>query len=445
MTTQIDRRDFLRMTTATGASLALTPSLFAQAGDGASKPLNVALLGAGAQGEMLVDACIKMGPDSSIQFKAVCDIWEDLNLRRIVRLLQRYDHAAKGYTDYRKMLGDIDDLDAVLIATPDFRHAEHTTACLKAGLHVYCESPMSHTIEGARQMVQAARDTGKLLQIGRQRRSNPRYQHCRNQLLETARIVGRLTAANAQWHLSSRSDRGWSRRRALEPETLKEHGFESMHQFKNWMWYKGLGAGPAVIFGVHQLDVLNWFLGTPPRSITARGGTCYMDPETHTQYDTVMAVLEYQTEAGVIFASFETVMTNGYGGHFEAFMGDQGTLELSESASRGGVYRDPDAPDWGKWVRLNLLQTPDEEKKKDSSAVIDVADTTPPAKYEIPVAVTAPYHQPHLKNFFDAIRGQAELTCPAELAYPAVVTALKVNEAVEAGRTIELTADSFKV
>ncbi len=445
MTTHIDRRDFLRMTTAAGVSLALTPSLFAQAGDGGAKPLNVALLGAGAQGEVLVDACVKMGLDSGIRFKAVCDIWEDLNLRRVVRLLERYDHEVKDYTDYRQMLQEAGDLDAVLIATPDFQHAEQTIACLKAGLHVYCEAPMSNTIEDARKMVQAARDSGKLLQIGRQRRSHARYQHCRNQLLDTAQILGRLTAANAQWHLSGRSDRGWSKRRALDPETLKKHGFESMHQFKNWMWYKGLGAGPVVDFGVHQIDVLNWFLGTTPKSITARGGTYYMDKETHNQYDTVMAILEYETEAGIICASYETLVTNGYGGHYEVFMGDQGALELSESTSRGGVYRDPEAPDWAKWVRLNLLRAPGEEKKADSSAVIDIADTTPPAKYDIPVAVTSPYHQPHLKNFFDAVRGQAELTCPAELAYSATVTALKINEAVEKGQTIELTPDLFKV
>ena len=73
------------------------------------------------------------------------------------------------------MLSDEKDLDAVIIATPDFWHAEQTIACLKAGLHVYCEKEMSNTLEGARKMVQAAKQTGKLLQIGHQRRSNPRY------------------------------------------------------------------------------------------------------------------------------------------------------------------------------------------------------------------------------------------------------------------------------
>ena len=70
----------------------------------------------------------------------------------------------------------------IIVATPDFWHAPHTIDCLKAGKHVYCEKEMSNTLEGARSMVMAQRETGKLLQIGHQRRSNPRsarrWRHC---------------------------------------------------------------------------------------------------------------------------------------------------------------------------------------------------------------------------------------------------------------------------
>ena len=100
------------------------------------------------------------------------------------------------------MLDKEKDLQAVIIATPDFWHSEHTVACLKAGLHVYCEKEMSNTLEGARKMVQAAKETGKLLQIGHQRRSNPRYLHCYNKLLKEAGILGRITTINGQWNRS---------------------------------------------------------------------------------------------------------------------------------------------------------------------------------------------------------------------------------------------------
>ena len=446
MTAQIDRRRFLYSTLATGAGLALSPAARAQAGSDEPEPINIALLGAGTQGEVLLTTCVKMGDDSGIQFKAVCDLWEDLNLSRTVRLLARYGCEANAYTDYREMLAQAKDLDAVLIATPDFCHAEQTIACLKAGLHVYCEAPMAPTIDGARKMVKAAAQTDKLLQIGQQRRSNPRYMHCQAKLLETVGILGKLTAVNAQWHLPARPDRGWSRRRALDAATLEAHGYASMHQFKNWMWYRKTGAGPLVDYGVHQLDVINWLLGAAPKTVTARGGTHYYDAETHEWHDTVMAVLEYETKAGTVCASYEVLCTNGYGGHVEAILGDQGTLELSESSARGGVYRDPEAPDWNKWVRLGLLSRPEDQPKPPGSPTsIDVAETTPPAKYEIPVTVEVPYHQPHLANFFAAIRGQAELNCPAAVAYPATVTALKINEAIAKGQTLTLGPDTFAI
>jgi predicted dehydrogenase len=219
-----------------------------------------------------------------------------------------------------------------------------------------------------------------------------------------------------------------------------------MHQLKNWMWYKGLGGGPVVDFGVHQIDVINWFLGSLPKTVTARGGTHYYDPETHEWPDTAMAILEYETEEGPISVSYETLFTNGYGGHVEVFMGDQGTLELSESIGRGGLYRDPEAPDWSKWVRLGLLsELGAEGKPQPTSTNIDVQETTPPARYDIPITVDVPYHQPHLVNFFDAIRGQAGLNCSAETAYPGTVAALKINEAIEKKQTLEFGPDAFRV
>jgi predicted dehydrogenase len=132
----MNRRSFLYSTAAIGTGLALSAPGARAANNGSPGDINVALLGAGAQGEVLLNACIKMGAESGFHFRAVCDIWEDLNLRRVVSLLGRYGHEVKGYTDYRTMLDEQKQLNAVIIATPDFCHAEQAEACLKAGLHV---------------------------------------------------------------------------------------------------------------------------------------------------------------------------------------------------------------------------------------------------------------------------------------------------------------------
>ena len=174
------------------------------------------------------------------------------------------------------------DLDAVIIATPDFCHAEQTVACLKAGLPVYCEKEMSNTLEGAKQMVLAAKETGKLLQIGHQRRSNPQIYSLQGKALWMKRkLLGRITTINGQWNRAVQIDLGVPPKYAIDQAVLEKYGFKSMKQFRNWRWYKGLGGGPVVDLGSHQIDVYNWFLGANPKAVVASGGTDYYDKETH--------------------------------------------------------------------------------------------------------------------------------------------------------------------
>jgi len=164
--TEINRRHFLQTTAAAGASLMISPMAKAQDVPKGSDDLNIALIGTGAQGQVLLNACLKI---PNIRFKAVCDIWTDYNQKRAFRLLKKYGHDLNAYEDYRKLLANEKDLDGVIIATPDFWHARHTIATLRAGHHVYCEKEMANTLDDAKKMVRAARETDKLLQIGHQR------------------------------------------------------------------------------------------------------------------------------------------------------------------------------------------------------------------------------------------------------------------------------------
>ncbi|HEX2311803.1 MAG TPA: Gfo/Idh/MocA family oxidoreductase, partial [Vicinamibacterales bacterium] len=82
--------------------------------------VNMALLGAGAQGQILTDAMLRI---PGLRFRAVCDIWTEYNQRRVVNSLKRFKHEANAYEDYREMLDKEKELDAVVIATPDFWHA----------------------------------------------------------------------------------------------------------------------------------------------------------------------------------------------------------------------------------------------------------------------------------------------------------------------------------
>ena len=416
------------------------------AAQGGAADLNVALLGVGAQGDVLLNSMLKI---PGLRFRAVCDIWSEYNLRRAANLLKKYGHEVNSYEDYRDMLDKETNLDAVIIATPDFWHAEHTVACLQAGLHVYCEKEMSNTLEGARRMVQAARATGKLLQIGHQRRSNPRYIFTHDVLLRELNLLGRMVTAGGQWNRSAAPDLGWPKKYEIPAGRLRQYGFNSMHQFTNWRWYKNLGGGPIVDLGSHQIDVFSWFLGVNPKSVMASGGTDYYDPATHEWYDTVLAIYEYETPRGTVRAHYKTQTTNGSLGYYEQFMGDQGTLVLSESSQIGAVYREKTrAGSWDEWVRKGYLGEPKIiETRADDTArdSLDVRETISPDEHKIALSFFDPYHKPHLENFFNAVRGHATLNCPAQTGYESAVAVLKVNEAVEAKRTLYFTPEEFHV
>jgi len=439
----IDRRDFLKTTAAAGLALS-SRSLGASAGG--TNDLRVALVGAGNQGMVLLESCQKI---PGIRITALCDIWKEYRQKYVSGRLRIYGHEHTAYVDLREMLDkEKGRLDAAIIATPDFWHADHATACLNAGLHVYCEKEMSNTLEDARRIVVAARASGKLLQVGHQRRSNPRYRFSYQKLLREASLLGRITTVNGQWNRSRQDPLTMPAKYNMAPATLEKYGYRSMEQFLNWRWYRGLGGGPIVDLGSHQIDIFNWFLGARPASVIASGGTDYYGKDTHEWYDTVMAVYEYPMPTGTVRAHYQTITTNGFGGYYELFLGDQGSLEISESGARAKVYRDvANAPDWGSLVKRGLLMAPTEDPKPPPlpGVVLDVRETAPPPSYALPVQSLKLYHQPHLENFFDAIRGRAKLTCPAEAGYETAVTVLKVNEAVEAGRRLVFEPGDFEI
>ena len=435
----MNRRDFLQTGLVAGAGAVLVRSRTSPAqGDSTTGDLNVAVIGAGTQGRVLISAALKI---PRLRFRAVCDIWE-YSRGYARRYLKKRGHEVKAYVDYRDMLAKEKGLDAAIVATPDFMHAEHANACLAAGLHVYCEKMMSNTPDKARSMVAAARKTGKLLQIGHQRRSNPRYLHAWDRIVRPGKMLGRLTNANAQWNRAVGGDLGCPRKYVIDAATLKRYGYASMREFRNWRWFKKYGGGPVSDLGSHQIDVFNWFFGCDPSSVMAGGGRDYYTDREW--YDNVMAIYEYKTPRGLARAFYQVLTTTSAGGGYtEMFMGTKGALKISENPRWTRVYREAVAEDWTPWVKQGIVRSLARPETKPADTVVDVRETADVGAYDLPVKLSKPIHQPHLENFLDAVRGKGKLNCPADLAFKSEAAVFKVNEAVEAERKLPFKPDDF--
>ena len=463
----LSRRDFLSTSAKLGAVIASAPYISRAAEVGAARngdTVNVAIIGCGVEGTILYNAA-KNIPD--IRFVAVCDIWP-YNLTSTERRLKAFKQDVKPFEDYREMLATVKELDAVVIATPDFMHAEHTNAALKAGKHVYCEKLMSNTVAGARSMVQTARETKKLLQIGHQRRSNPRYLHARDKVVRDARLLGRITNISGQWHRAVTDDFGVPKNQEMSAEKLAKYGYASMHEYRNWRWFKKYAGGVVSDLGAHQIDVYNWMLGANPRMCIASGGVDYY--KTHEWYDNAIGIYEYPTKEGIVRATYEVLTTTSAGGGYhEYFMGDEGALKMSENPKFTKLYREARAPEWDQFVTQKLISRPDSgegataglkpwDKPRQRLAIpskvpvgasaggpakVDVRETAQLSAWDMPVTLDKAIHQPHLENFFDAMRKGASLNCPGESAFATTVTVLKVNEAIAAQKMLTFAPTDF--
>jgi predicted dehydrogenase len=441
--TTMKRRDFIgaMATAGTGLLLGSAHESEGQAAP-ASQQIDLALIGYGGQGRNLADTALLI---PGVRFRAICDIWP-YRLQYGANRMKQYRQNVNVYSDYRRMLAKEKDLTAVLIATPDFVHAEQTNACLKAGLHVYCESMMADTLEAARTMVLTARQTARLLQIGYQRRSHPCYRHVAEKLLRDARLLGRITQVQTRWSLRDGEMKGWPQRQALSDEALKTYGYASMKQFRNWVWFRRYGPGLAAGLLAHQIDAITWLLKATPTSVLAAGGVDG-SPERET-FDNLTLLCAYPSGSGVVRACGQVLTDTRADGvaHCEQICGTEGTLRTSENPAWTAVYRDPDAAEWDEWVRRNLLvRAGHEPERPPSSGDQVVRETRQVEPYGLPPLLTTPPLQPHLANFMDAIRGKVALHCPAEAAFRTQVIVHKAIAALRSRHAVDLTAKDFAV
>lgn len=184
-------------------------------------------------------------------------------------------HPVSCYGDCAEML-DSQDLDAVVIATPNWTHEEISRQAFGAGVHVLCEKPLAATVDSAEAILAAARRAGRVLQVGFQRRYSPIYQR-----LHALLTAGDLGDPVLMWSQAFRGD--WADRTVIDGDMGRV----------NWRHQQRLSGGSLLEECCHDIDICNWLARSTPRRVTAvGGGAVFADRDT---IDHANVLIEYDS------------------------------------------------------------------------------------------------------------------------------------------------------
>ncbi|MFH1919377.1 MAG: Gfo/Idh/MocA family oxidoreductase [Planctomycetota bacterium] len=311
---------------------------------GANDRIRLGFIGVANRGGQLMSAFLK---HEDMEIAALCDVSKSTLEKANARLSGK----AATYGDFREMIGR-DDIDAVVIATPDHWHAIQTIAACDAGKDVYVEKPLSITVHEGRRMVEAARRNDRVVTVGLHRRSSSLYAGAA-QLVGSGGL-GKVTVCRA-YHRSNMFPLGIGRAEPTDPPPdldwdmwLGPRPAEpyratiAPYKFRWWMLYSSQTANN----GVHFLDAMRWMTGdVAPTSISAIGGRYAVDDD-RTIPDTLRVTFEFPAGRLFVFGMFETSgnRTLARGGYFE-IRGTQGSMYCSDQSyevvpERGGQFQD---------------------------------------------------------------------------------------------------------
>jgi predicted dehydrogenase len=305
------RRNFLKA----AAGCAAVPALARSSGKltprvlGANDRIQVAVIGNGGRGAGVIEAFHKLGQDKNIcQVVGVCDTWQ----RRVSNGARKY--GCPGTLDWREVVGR-PDVDAVVVATPDHWHARIAIAAMERGKDVYVEKPMCHTVDEARQMVEAAKRTGRIVQVGSQTTAGDQWKKAKKAIADG--MIGPVIMSQGSYHRNSLEGE-WNWRidpqagprgqgddyidwkTWLGPAPRREWDAERFFRFRKFWDYSG---GIATDLFYHVIAPLNLCWPEPqfPYRVMASGGIyAYKDREVP---DTFHLMAEYRQGHSLVLSS----------------------------------------------------------------------------------------------------------------------------------------------
>src|SRR5690554_83306 len=439
------RREFIKKSVLTTAGLSTLGAVGFSAKSygriiGANDKVNVGIVGFSSRcRSSLIPSMLDHSKELNFEFTAVSDIW---NRRRDEAVAYVKEKAGNTIATARnnEELYDRKDVDAVIISTADFQHALMCKEAVEASRDVYVEKPFAETMEDNRAAREAVERTGKIVQVGSQRRSAPNY-HAANDYIRSGKF-GDIVMVEMSWNVNQpgrwrlpqltkeirEQDTDWKRflmNRPYEPWDPRKY----LEYRLFWPYSSGIPDQ----WMAHQIDTVHWFTGLDhPRSVAANGGI-YLWKDGRKNFDTMTAVFDYgpldDPSSGfqVVYSSRQT---NSAGDVKEYYFSNGGMLNLDKNTitPEGGLTEEHAAA-----MGMEPFQLPTTTLTSAEAAVTSAATGADPMT------------SAHMRNWMECVRSRQRPNADIEAAYNHSVALCMTIAALHTGKRVTFDATAKDV
>jgi predicted dehydrogenase len=427
------RRTFIRQASIAGAGVMLAKTGFSAKSYnriiGANDRVRVGVVGFSDRHKSShIPSFMNHYKELNFEVVAVSDIWNKRREEGAAIWKQKMNNDVKAYRNNEEMYG-AKAVDAVFMSTADFQHARHCAEAVRAGCDVYCEKPFAETMEDARFALKAVKETGKIVQIGSQRRSGANY-HAADDFIKSGQF-GPITMVELKWNVNQpgrwrrpellnvlkEQDTDWKRWLMNRPyEAFDPRKYLEFRLF--WPYSSGLPGQ----WMSHQIDTVHWFSGLKhPRSVTANGGI-YMWKDGRRNWDTITAAFDYgpaNDPSSGFQVTFASRMHNGDDDPSEIYYSNGGELNLmTNKVTPTGGLTEKMAKAMN--MQANLLPT---ISLKNTEKVVTSANTGGDV-----------LTSNHVRNWMECVRSRKQPNAPVEAGYSHAIALIMTNAAAHTGQ-----------
>ncbi|MBI3696412.1 MAG: Gfo/Idh/MocA family oxidoreductase [Acidobacteria bacterium] len=432
-TRHLSRRAFLG-SSALGASAALAGPLQNSGKTGPNDRVTAGMIAVGARAQELLEAIKQV---EGTEIVAVCDAYKG----RLERAVERTGGRAKIVSDYREILNN-KSIDVVTVATPDHWHKKMVIEALKAGKDVYCEKPLTYTVDDGNEILEAVRQTGRLLQVGSQGMSSQTQQQAR-EMIRSGKL-GKITMIRASYN---RNTAGGAWIYPIPPDAspatvnwemflgpAPKRAFD-LARFFRWRCYKDYSGGISTDLFVHLCTTIHFLMDAKMPSSVVAMGQLYRWKESRDVPDTVNAILEYPEGFTVNLSStFNNQMSSE--GSFQ-ILGTEGALTIGGS---GLNYYAETAVEDNKWIVDSWPRALEDAYYRDPKVMREELPSTRPPKVKETVQTFREAGLEativHFQHFFNSVRTRKPTVEDALAGHRAAACAHLINRAAETRKMV---------